>query len=178
MRHFMLRQRVLSFAHIHAGMSLSFGVVLLIGMLLVSCAGFPGGTTGKQTSSQRGKDGTAKVATPRPTPTPFPTPQHGSIILDLQPASTGIVGKANCIDLTQIFECHVKIVARASNAGPLNWTAFTTIPGSITFTPSSGVLAPGDNILVSIFVPDTICTHGSFSFRGPSNTRTVAWACA
>ncbi|MGH2479637.1 MAG: hypothetical protein ACRDHW_08285, partial [Ktedonobacteraceae bacterium] len=95
----MVKQRIPFFARIHAGMSLSFGAILLIAMLLVSCAGFSGGTTAQQTGPQRGKDGHAEVATPRPTPTPFPTPPHGSIILDLQPASTSIIGKTHCIDL-------------------------------------------------------------------------------
>jgi hypothetical protein len=69
------------------------------------------------------------------------------------------------------------VIARASNQSNLHWVAFTNVRGNIIFSPSSGDLAPGQNMLVSITIPLTACTHGLFFFRGPANTHTITWAC-
>ncbi len=45
------------------------------------------------------------------------------------------------------------------------------------FSPASGVLAPGQSVLVTIMVPLTACTPGLFFIRGLINTHTIIWAC-
>lgn len=191
MRHFKV---ISSSAHARPSMFVFFGVTLLISVLLASCGG--PATTQKPTQSKPTATVTSSptrttststatpthtappTLTPTPTPTPFPPLQQGSVILDLKPASTSIVGKTNCIDLGGLFNCHTQIFSKASNPGPLHWTASTDMPGQITFSPSIGTLAPGQSILVTIFVPDTDCTHGQFFFRGQSNMHTITWACS
>jgi hypothetical protein len=97
-------------------------------------------------------------------------------ILDLQPLSMSIVGHLDC-NKNGAYVCFARVLARASNQSNLNWTAFTNVPGHITFSPAGGVLAPGRSILVTITVPFNACTPGLFFFRGPANTHTITWAC-
>ncbi len=119
-------------------------------------------------------------ATPTPTPkppTPTPVPPQGApAILDLQPASMSLVGHLDC-RRAGTYLCTARVLSRASNQSNLHWSAFTNIPGHITFSPVSGVLAPGQSVFVTISVPFTACTHGLFFFRGPINTHTITWAC-
>ncbi|MFL5666438.1 MAG: hypothetical protein ACJ8BW_34585 [Ktedonobacteraceae bacterium] len=109
------------------------------------------------------------------TPTPVPA-QGAPAILDLQPLSMSIVGHLDC-QKNGVFVCFARVLSRSSNQSNLHWFAFTNVPGSIAFHPSSGVLAPGQSVLVTITVPFTACTHGLFFFRGPINTHTITWAC-
>lgn len=87
-----------------------------------------------------------------------------------------LVGHLDC-KRTNVYVCTARVLSRASNTSNLHWFAFTNIPGHITFSPASGVLAPGQSFFVTIFVPFTACNHGLFFFRGPINTHTIIWAC-
>lgn len=167
----------------------SFGVILFLSLLMLSCGGTPTTHQAVPTTPQAGTQAATTTSSPaprptqvrslRPTPTPFPTPLHGPVLLALHPALGRLVGKVNCTDIVQIFDCQVQVEALPKNPGSLPWTAFATIPGApVTFSPSSGVLAPGHSILVVIFIPDKDCTHGLLIFRGPSNTQSVSWACS
>ena len=121
------------------------------------------------------------MATPRPTPTLIPTPPQGPVILDITPNVTGIVGSntKQCTPplLSNTYICTVHVMARSSNPAPLHWVAFTTVANDITFTPSSGTLTPGQNILVTVYIPKSDCKKGAFTFRGPSNTHSITWSC-
>ena len=86
------------------------------------------------------------------------------------------VGHLDCKN-QGVYVCVAEVISRASNQSNLHWVAFTTVPGNIGFNPSSGTLAPGQNVFVSISIPLTACTHGLFFFRGPANTHTITWAC-
>ncbi len=130
------------------------------------------------------------VPTSLPTPTVAPQPtqlptvlpptqppvQLAPAILDLRPSSMSFVGHLDC-QKNGAFVCLARVLSGSSNQSNLNWTAFTNVPGSITFSPSSGVLAPGQSVLVTITVPFNACTPGLFFFRGPVNTHTITWAC-
>ncbi len=116
-----------------------------------------------------------------PTPTPTAAPQPNSpapapAILDLRPLSMSIVGHLDC-QRNAAFICFARVVSRPSAQDNLHWFAFTNVPGHIVFKPSSGVLAPGQSVLVTIIVPFNACTPGLFFFRGPINTHTITWAC-
>ena len=87
-----------------------------------------------------------------------------------------IVGHLDC-NKNGAFICFARVLSRTSNQSNLHWLAFTNVPGQITFSPSSGVLAPGQSVLVTITVPFNACTPGLFFFRGPINTHTITWAC-
>ena len=120
--------------------------------------------------------------TPKPTPTPTEAPQptqqptSASAILDLQPLSMSIVGHLDCQKKGE-FVCLARVLSRSTNQGDLHWSAFTNVPGNIGFSPASGILAPGQSVLVTITVPFSACTPGLFFFRGPVNTHTITWAC-
>lgn len=117
--------------------------------------------------------------TPAPPPTvvpPAPKAPSTPPILDLRPASMSIVGHLDCVR-NGIYVCQAEVVAPTSNQTNLNWRAFTNVPGGVTFSPSSGALAPGHMQLITIDVPFNACTSGLFFFRGPANTHTIDWAC-
>jgi hypothetical protein len=117
--------------------------------------------------------------TPTPTVVPQPTqppPTSAPAILDLQPLSMSIVGHLDC-QKKGTFVCFARVLSRPSNQSNLHWSAFTNVPGNISFSPVSGVLAPGQSVLVTITVPFSACTPGLFFFRGPVNTHTITWAC-
>ena len=116
--------------------------------------------------------------TPTPTEAPQPTQQpiSTSAILDLQPLSMSIVGHLDC-QKKGVFVCLARVLSRSTNHGDLHWSAFTNVPGNIGFSPVSGILAPGQSVLVTITVPYSACTPGLFFFRGPVNTHTITWAC-
>ena len=73
--------------------------------------------------------------------------------------------------------CLARVISMASNQSDLHWVAFTNVPGDVSFTPVSGVLTPGQSVLVTIKVPFNACTPGLFFFKGSINTHTITWAC-
>ncbi|HEY7851172.1 MAG TPA: hypothetical protein VIC27_13970 [Ktedonobacterales bacterium] len=117
----------------------------------------------------------APTATPRP-PAVAQSQPSAPPVLDLRPASMSIVGHLDCSS-NGAYICSAEVISRASNQTGLRWSAFTNVPGHITFSPSGGTLAAGNTILVTITVPFTACTRGLFFFRGPANTHTIDWAC-
>ncbi len=175
-----------------------FGVMLLISALLVAC----GGSTTAQ--SARPKPTATATATPTPsptptiapTPTPVPTqppaptqpppppppgppPVSNSAILDLTPASMSFVGHLDCQNTGAAYVCHARVFSRASNPGSLQWTSFVNFANNVTFSPGSGIVAPGHSVDVFISIPIHDCgvRNALFFFKGPMNTHTITWAC-
>lgn len=87
-----------------------------------------------------------------------------------------IVGHFDC-QRNGAYICFARVLSETGNQSNLQWFASTNIPGSITFNPESGILAPGQSALITITVPFNDCTPGLFIFRGPANTHTISWAC-
>jgi hypothetical protein len=122
------------------------------------------------------------IFTPKPTPVatqaPQPTQQPAAApaILDLRPLSMSFVGHLDCQKNGE-FVCLARVLSSSNNQSDLHWFAFTNVPGNIGFSPASGVLAPGQSVLVTITIPVNACTQGLFFFRGPVNTHTITWAC-
>ena len=165
--------------------------LILVTCTLVSC----GSSTTSATSVPSPTPTHIVLSTPTPTPFPSPTPKPTAIptpvppatptpviaqgmpaILDLRPSSMSIVGHLDC-QKNGAFVCFAQVLSRPSAQSNLHWFAFTNVPGGIVFRPSSGVLGPGQSVLVTITVPFTACTQGLFFFRGPINTHTITWAC-
>jgi hypothetical protein len=112
-----------------------------------------------------------------PPPVPTSPPLTGApAILDLRPLSMSIVGHLDC-QRNDAYICFARVLSRPNAQSNLHWFAFTNVSGNISFSPSSGVLAPGQSVLVTITVPFNACTPGLFFFRGPINTHTITWAC-
>ena len=86
------------------------------------------------------------------------------------------VGHLDC-NHNGAFVCLARVISEPNAQSNLHWFAFTNVPGHIVFSPSGGVLAPGQSVLVTITIPLNACTPGLFFFRGPINTHTITWAC-
>ena len=184
----------------------AFAFTILVSVVLASCGSAATGqakaAAPTATSTSMSVPTTIPTQVPKPTPTPAPTPTAapqpiaaqstvalqpvvsqappasaaGPAILDLRPLSMSIVGHLDC-NKNGAFICFARVLSRTSNQSNLHWFAFTNVPGQITFSPSSGVLAPGQSVLVTITVPFNACTPGLFFFRGPTNTHTITWDC-
>jgi hypothetical protein len=159
--------------------------ILLLGVVLLVSALAACGTTSPV--AQTGATPTATTAPPTLTPTQAPTapptatpkpnpPLSTSAILDVRPSSMSLVGHLDCAK-GSAYSCAARVLARSSNMGSLRWSTSTTVPGAVTFSPASGVLAPGQSTLITITVPLNDCTRGLFAFHGPANTHTISWAC-
>jgi hypothetical protein len=184
MWHFTLKKVAPSSLHPRVNLFASLSVTILLGVLLAAC-GSPAATAKTPPPVQP-----TATATPSPTATPIPTavptqppaptqapPSNGPAQLDLQPATMSIVGHQDCMDIGHVFNCSARVISRSFNQHPLVWFASDNIANNVTFGPKSGTLSPGTSITVSIFVPDTDCKHGLFTFKGQSNFHTITWAC-
>ncbi len=130
-----------------------------------------------------------RAPTPKPTPQPTPKPTvvpasqptqpptPAPAVLDLRPSSMSFVGHLDCSQNNEDYVCLARVLSEANAQSNLNWFAFTNVPGGISFSPVRGTLAPGQSVLVTIFVPLHACTPGLFFFQGPINTHTITWAC-
>jgi len=173
--------------HIRLGtrtkVTVMFACLALISSLLAAC--------GSSATAVQSRPSPAPTHIIRPTPSPVVTPtpvakpvpirtpapvQGAPAILDLRPLSMSLVGHLDC-QKNGAFVCLARVLSGSNNQSNLHWTAFTNVPGHIVFSPSSGVLAPGQSVLVTITVPFTACTPGLFFFQGPVNTHTITWAC-
>jgi len=170
-------------------------VVVVVSVIILSVLASCGSATTGQASSVAPTPAATTAPTPTPIPTVVPTPAPTPLstptpaaatelaspapapaILDLRPLSMSIVGHLDC-QRNGAFICFARVLSRSSAQSNLHWFAFTNVPGHIVFKPSSGVLAPGQSVLVTIVVPFNDCTPGLFFFRGPSNSHTITWAC-
>jgi hypothetical protein len=159
--------------------------VFLLGLVLLASALAACGTTSLAARTSATPTATAAAptdtATPAPTAPPTATPKSNpplstSAILDVRPSSMSLVGHLDCTK-GSAYSCAARVLARSGNSGSLRWTTSTTVPGAVTFSPASGVLAPGQSTLITITVPLNDCTRGLFFFHGPANTHTISWAC-
>jgi hypothetical protein len=191
MRHLNVRGLIARFSQSHKVIqsknSVVFCCLVLFIIVLASCGSTAAGQTSAVTPAPTLAPSPTATPThaPTPTPTPKPTeapqptqppPTSAPAILDLQPLSMSIVGHLDC-QKNGKYVCFARVLSRSSNQSDLHWSAFTNVPGNIGFSPVSGVLAPGQSVLVTITVPFNACTPGLFFFRGPVNTHTITWAC-
>lgn len=178
---------------IRTRMMLAILCMALVSIMLAACGT---STTATESTPSPAPTPTA-ISTPQPSPTPVPSPkptqvptpmvaqaaaptpipaQGAPAILDLRPASMSILGHRDC-QKNGAFICLARVLSGPGNQSNLHWTAFTNVPGNIAFSPSSGVLTPGQSVLVTITLPLNACTPGLFFFRGPVNTHTITWMC-
>src|SRR5207248_1299525 len=75
------------------------------------------------------------------------------------------------------YSCSVTVGETTSSQGSINWSVSSDLGSSVTFTPGSGNVAPGNTMSVSI---DAIpCQNGTFTFSGQTGVSSVAvpWSC-
>jgi hypothetical protein len=162
-----------------AAVLLALLALVVVAGLLVACGAGAQGARPQATStavptltpSPTSPPTSVPTATPQPTHPPLPLP-----LLDVRPSSMSIVGHLDCTKMST-YVCQAEVLSRASNQQALHWSTSSSVPGQVSFSPSTGVLAPGQSTLITISVPLNDCTHGLFSFHGPANTHTISWAC-
>ena len=194
MLHLRLRELVARFTRFHSeGRTNKVIVVLCTAIvvgILASCGSVAQGQAGPVIPTPAPTLAPVPTITPTPLRTPLPSPKPTAApqptapppaaaapsILDLRPLSMSIVGHLDC-NKNGTFVCFARVLSRPDAQSNLHWSAFTNVPGHIVFSPSSGVLAPGQSVLVTITVPFNACIPGLFFFQGPINTHTITWAC-
>jgi FlaG/FlaF family flagellin (archaellin) len=105
------------------------------------------------------------------TPSPTPTP-----MLVITPTSIGIPGDGtNCSSYLSPVTCTVTLSESSSSQSSLNWN--TSNGGTdATFSPSSGILSPGQTIQVTITT--SYCGRSlALYFEASWNTVTVTYSC-
>ncbi len=118
------------------------------------------------------------TATSRPTatPTPSPTPTPS---LSVSPTSITLPTDTTDCSFTAPsgpWSCTITLTNTTQNN--LNWSASSSSSG-VAFSQSSGSLAASQQIKVTVTFPgtSTSCANPSFTFKGPTNTVTVAVTC-
>ncbi len=82
-----------------------------------------------------------------------------------------------CTQVSDSWQCKVRLTETAISDGSVNWNASSDIGSSVAFTPSQGVLKPGQSVTVTISsVP---CQDGAFIFHNSSTSSVIVsqWAC-
>ncbi|HET8913620.1 MAG TPA: hypothetical protein VFN23_19260 [Ktedonobacteraceae bacterium] len=176
-------------AHIHFLAPIT--LLCLIALLVTAC-GSPGSSSTTQSSTPTNQAKVVVTLSPTATPIPSPQPtkkpttvptaqptpaqQGAPAILDLRPSSMSLVGHLDC-QQKGAYICYARVLSRADAQSDLQWTASTNVPGGVSFNPVSGIVKPGQSVLITITVPLNACTPGLFYFQGPVNTHTITWAC-
>ncbi len=112
---------------------------------------------------------------------PQPTPQLPKSMppaLLASPYSFSVPGDSNCSYKANAgWICTAWLSSYKSAQTNLNWSVSSDM-GRVTFTPSQGVLSPGQTTKVTIAIPDGTCpSQAAFTFKGPRNIADVLWFC-
>jgi hypothetical protein len=161
-----------------AGITKALAAILIVWMVV---NGFiwllegPRFTVGESTIGSRSHGVLPRSFLSSPAPTLSPTPVPLSPILAVSPAG---LGPNNCILGKDSWTCTVTLSLASGFQGNLNWSASSNL-SDVAFTPSSGTLAPGQSVRVTISISDVTCpATTTLSFEGPRNTVDVAWSCS
>jgi hypothetical protein len=111
-------------------------------------------------------------ATPTAKPTPTPKPTPGLIVTPSQ-----FSAETDCTRHGPWYTCSATLSAPQSNQGNLAWSASSSGLDQVSFSPSVGVLSPGQQQQVTIHVRGNCPNAGSLTFSGGGRTVTVPWSC-
>lgn len=109
--------------------------------------------------------------TPSPTPSPSPTPVPGLIVTPGQ-----FNAQSDCSFQKHSYICYAILALPQSAGGNISWSASSSGLNQVSFSPSAGVLSPGQQQQVVIYVRSNCPITGSLIFSG-GNTVTVMWSC-
>src|SRR5260370_33437878 len=100
-------------------------------------------------------------------------------MLTASPYSFNTPGDPNCsYSADSGWVCTASLSSYKNASGNLSWTVSSSGVGGVTFTPSQGVLSPGQVTKVTIAIPNGTCpSQATFTFKGPGNTADVLWFC-
>ncbi len=131
--------------------------------------------TPTDTPSPTPTDTPTATATATPTNTPTATPT-ATPTLQVTPTS---FDTTNCTQNSDgSWTCNATLSLDASATASVNWTASSNF-SDVSFSPSSGSLAPGTPATVTITIPASDCSNGTFTFTEVGGSATTApWSCS
>ena len=109
--------------------------------------------------------------TPSPTPSTSPTPVPGLIVTPGQ-----FNAQNDCSFQKHSYICKAILTLPQNAGGNISWSASSSGLSQVSFSPSAGVLSPGQHQQVVIYVHSNCPITGSLIFSG-GNTVTVTWSC-
>lgn len=113
---------------------------------------------------------------PSPTTSPLPTPSPSPIPgLTVTPGQ--FKAQTDCTFRGHWYTCAAMLTLPPGAQGSASWSASSSGLNQVTFSPSGGVLSPGQQQQVSISVHSSCPATGSLMFSDERNTVTVTWSC-
>lgn len=109
---------------------------------------------------------------PSPSPTPSPTPTVG-----LTATPSQINAPTDCRVRGHWYTCMVSLALPPDAGGGASWSASSSGFPQASFSPSAGMLFPGQQQQVSVSVRSSCPATASLIFSSGSRTTTVAWIC-
>lgn len=117
---------------------------------------------------------TSKAApTTVPLPTTTPTPTFSSV-LEVTPSSFQI--SKDCSKQGNHYVCTATLLLSQNYQGNVRWSAWGS-SANTNFSPPGGILSPGQQQMVTIYVPRACPLAGSFSFSTNYSVTTIPWSC-
>ena len=110
------------------------------------------------------------TTSPLPTPSPSPVPE-----LTVTPGQFN--AQTDCTFHKHWYTCVATLALPPGAQGSASWSASSSGFDQVTFSPSGGVLSPGQQQQVSISVRSSCPATGSLLFSDGSKTVTVTWSC-
>ena len=113
--------------------------------------------------------------TPTATPTDTPTTPPSAPTLVLSPTS---FDASNCTQNGDgSWTCYATLSLDPSASTSVNWTANSSF-SDVNFYPQYGSLTPGSQVSVTITIPATDCSNGTFNFTTDGgNITSASWSC-
>lgn len=106
-------------------------------------------------------------------PTTTPTPTFSSV-LEVTPSSFQV--SKDCSKQGNHFVCTATLLLSQNYQGNARWSASSS-DANTSFSPPGGILSPGQQQMVTIYVPRACLPSGSFSFSTNYSVTTIPWSC-
>ena len=109
------------------------------------------------------------ISSPTATPTPIPFS-----VLKVTPSSFQL--SQDCLKQGSHYTCTATLLLSQNYQGNLQWSASGS-GANTNFSPPEGILSPGQQQTVTIFLPRACPLAGSISFSTKNSVTTIPWSC-
>ena len=109
------------------------------------------------------------ISSPTATPTPIPFS-----VLNVTPSSFQL--SQDCLKQGSHYTCTATLLLSQNYQGSLQWSASGS-GANTNFSPPEGILSPGQQQTVTIFLPRACPLAGSISFSTNNSVTTIPWSC-
>ncbi|TMC95483.1 MAG: hypothetical protein E6J22_03470 [Chloroflexi bacterium] len=109
------------------------------------------------------------ISSPTATPTPIPFS-----VLNVTPSSFQL--SQDCLKQGSHYTCTATLLLSQNYQGSLQWSASGS-GANTNFSPPEGILSPGQQQTVTIFLPRACPLAGSISFSTKNSVTTIPWSC-